>query len=285
MSSIKAIEDSLTLLDDLVQSPLDLLPQQELAEKLIHLELQGSPEGLPHEIVTGLGDLASLLSEFEVQNTRVVVLGGGTGLSNIIGGDSRKENWPGEPFCGLKEVFPQTKAIVCVTDDGGSTGELLKDLPFIALGDIRHVLLSSIRKEGLREKYGLDEAHCLQVAKELHKLFNYRFDRQPESLEKLVASIDLDSACLPEPMYKYLSGLLNKLFKDIGLSKLLLRPHCLGNLLLVAAIWQGADELHDKEQTCQSFDSRNYNGLKQLSSVLALDEEAVMPCSLTPAGL
>jgi uncharacterized cofD-like protein len=285
MSSIKAIEDSLTLLEDLVQSPLDLLPQQELAEKLIHLELQGSPEGLPHEIVAGLSDLASLLSEFEVQNTRVVVLGGGTGLSNIIGGDSRKENWPVEPFCGLKEIFPQTKAIVCVTDDGGSTGELLKDLPFIALGDIRHVLLSSIRKEGLREKYGLDEAHCLQVAKELHKLFNYRFDRQPESLEKLVASIDLDSACLPEPMYKYLSGLLNKLFKDIGLSKLLLRPHCLGNLLLAAAIWQGAEELHDKEQTCQSFDSRNYNGLKQLSSVLALDEEAVMPCSLTPAGL
>ena len=285
MSSIKAIEDSLILLDDLVQSPLDLLPQQELAEKLIHLELQGSPEGLPHEIVAGLDDLASLLSEFEVQNTRVVVLGGGTGLSNIIGGDSRKENWPGEPFCGLKEIFPQTKAIVCVTDDGGSTGELLKDLPFIALGDIRHVMLSSIRREGLREKYGLDEAHCLQVAKELHKLFNYRFARQPESLEKLVASIDLDSACLPEPMYKYLSGLLNKLFKDIGLSKLLLRPHCLGNLLLVAAIWQGAEELHDKEHTCQSFDSRNYNGLKQLSSVLALDEEAVMPCSLTPAGL
>ena len=155
MSSIKAIEDSLTLLDDLVQSPLDLLPQQEFAEKLIHLELQGSPEGLPHEIAAGLGDLAASLSEFEVQNTKVVVLGGGTGLSNIIGGDSRKENWPGEPFSGLKEIFPQTKAIVCVTDDGGSTGELLKDLPFIALGDIRHVLLSSIRREGLREKYGL----------------------------------------------------------------------------------------------------------------------------------
>jgi uncharacterized cofD-like protein len=82
-----------------------------------------------------------------------------------------------------------------------------------------------------------------------------------------------------------LSGLLDKLFTDPGLSKLLLRPHCLGNLLLAAAIWQGAEELHDKEQTCQSFDSRNYNGLKQLSRVLALDEEAVMPCSLTPAGL
>src|SRR5210317_2101873 len=148
MSSIKAIEDSLTLLDDLAQSPLDLLPQKEFAEKLIHLELQGSPEGLSLEIAAGLDDLAASLSEFEVQNTKVVVLGGGTGLSNIIGGDSRKKNWPEEPFSGLKEIFPQTKAIVCMTDDGGSTGELLKDLPFIALGDIRHVLLSSMRREG-----------------------------------------------------------------------------------------------------------------------------------------
>ena len=285
MSSTKGIEDSLTLLDNLAQSPLDLLPQKEFAEKLIHLELQGSPEGLSHEIAAGLDDLAALLSEFEVQNTRVVVLGGGTGLSNIIGGDSRKKNWPEEPFSGLKEIFPRTKAIVCMTDDGGSTGELLKDLPFIALGDIRHVLLSSIRKEDLQATYGLDEARCLQVAKGLHKLFNYRFARQPDSIEGLVAAVDLDSAGLPESMYQYLSVLLNLLFTDPGLSKLFLKPHCLGNLLLAAAIWQGAEELHDKEQTCQSFDSRNYNGLKQLSRFLALDEEAVMPCSLTPAVL
>jgi uncharacterized cofD-like protein len=285
MTSTKTIEDSLTSLDNLVQSPLDLLPQQEFAEKLIHLELQGPPEGMPHAIAAGLGDLAASLSEFEVQNTKVVVLGGGTGLSNIIGGDSRKESWPDAPFSGLKEIFPQTKAIVCVTDDGGSTGELLKDLPFIALGDIRHVLLSSIRKDGLQATYGLDEAHCLQVAKGLHELFNYRFDKRPDSIKKLVADIDLDSASLPEPMYQYLYGLLETLFTDPWLSKLLLRPHSLGNLLLAAAIWQDAEELHLKEQTCQSFDSRNYNGLKQLSRVMALDDEAVMPCSFTPAGL
>ncbi len=285
MSSTKGIEDSLTLLEKLVQSPLDLLPQQEFAEKLIHLELQGPPEEMPHKIAAGLGDLAASLSQFEVQNAKVVVLGGGTGLSNIIGGGSRKESWPEDPFSGLKEIFPQTKAIVCMTDDGGSTGELLKDLPFIALGDIRHVLLSSIRKEGLRATYGLDEAQCLQVAKGLHKLFNYRFDRQSESIEKLVAELDFDSAGLPEPMYQYLFGLLESLFTDPDLSQLLLRPHCLGNLLLAAAIWPGAEELHQKEQTCLSFDSRNYNGLKQLNRVMGLDEEAVMPSSLTPAGL
>ncbi len=110
MTSTKAIEDSLTSLDKLVQSPLDLLPQKEFAEKLIHLELQGPPEGLPHKITAGLGDLAASLSEFEVQNTKVVVLGGGTGLSNIIGGDSRKKSWPDEPFSGSERDFSSDKS-------------------------------------------------------------------------------------------------------------------------------------------------------------------------------
>ena len=285
MSSIKAIEDSLALLNHLDRDSLDFLPQKEFVEKLIHLELHGVPEGLPHDVTAGLDALAAALSQFEVHNTKVVVLGGGTGLSNIIGGGSRKESWPEEPFNGLKEIFPRTKAIVCVTDDGGSTGELLKDLPFIALGDLRHVLLSSIRKENLKATYSLDEAGCLQVAKGLHKLFNYRFTKRPESLERLVAAVDLDSYSLPEPLYEYLTGLLDSLFAEPGLSQLLLRPHCLGNLLLAAAILQGADELHSKKDICRSFDSRSYNGLKQLNRFMALDEDAVMPCSLTPAAL
>lgn len=285
MSSIKAIEASLTSLDNLIPSPLDLLPQQEFAEKLIHLELQGPPNGQSNKLTTELSGLASLLSQFDVQNTKVVVLGGGTGLSNIIGGDSRKENWPDDPFSGLKEIFPQTKAIVCVTDDGGSTGELLKDLPFIALGDLRHVLLSSIRKQSLQTAYGLNDTQCLQVANGLHRLFNHRFSNRPDSIEKLIETVGFDSAALPEPMFRYLGMLLEKLFSDAGLSKLLLRSHCLGNLLLAAAIWQDADELHGSQQTCQPFPSYNYKGLKQLSRILALDEDAVMPCSLTSAGL
>ena len=285
MRSVKAIEDGLALLHHLDRTFPDFLPQKEFTEKLIHLELHGSPEGVPDKIMAGLDDLAASLSQFEVRNSKVVVLGGGTGLSNIIGGDSRKESWPDEPFNGLKEIFPQTKAIVCVTDDGGSTGELLKDLPLIALGDLRHVLLSSIRKESLKATYSLDEEGCQQVAKGLHKLFNYRFDKPPDSAEKLVAEIDLDSYGLPEPLFEYLEGLLDLLFTDPGLSQVLLRPHCLGNLLLAAAIWQSADTLHSKKDICQSFDSKNYKGLKDLNRIMALDEDAVMPCSLTQAGL
>jgi hypothetical protein len=57
MASTKAIEDSLMFLDNVIQSPLDLLPHQEFAEKLIYLELQGAPEGLPNKVTGALGDL------------------------------------------------------------------------------------------------------------------------------------------------------------------------------------------------------------------------------------
>jgi uncharacterized cofD-like protein len=288
MSSTKAIEDSLTCLDKLIQSPLDILPHQDYTEKLIYLELQGAPEGLPNKVTAALAELATSLSHFDVQNTKVVILGGGTGLSNIIGGDSRKENWTDDPFSGLKQIFPQIKAIVCVTDDGGSTGELLKDLPFIALGDLRHVLLSSIRVKSLQDRYGLDKAGCFKVANILHKLFNYRFDKHPGSIEKLSLATGFDPAKLPGPMYEYFAGLLETLFTDPVLAKLLSRPHCLGNLLLAAAVWQYADELRQKMQTtdaCYLSHSNNYEGLKQLCRIMALAEDAVMPCSLTPAGL
>ena len=288
MVSTKGIEESLTFLDNLIRSPLDLLPHRELTEKLIYLELQGPPKGLPNNITGALSDLASSLSQFNVQNTRVVVLGGGTGLSNIIGGDSRKESWPDDPFRGLKEIFPQTQAIVCVTDDGGSTGELLKDLPFIALGDIRHVLLSSIRKNSLQDRYALDESECLLVARELHKLFNYRFDSHPGSSEELSAAAGFDLTLLPGPMHEYLVGLLETLFTDPVLAKVLSRPHCLGNLLLAAAIWQGAEELRQKMKSlkhCHVSHFNEYQGLKHLCRIMALPEDAVMPCSLTPASL
>jgi uncharacterized cofD-like protein len=288
MSHTRAIETSLGFLDDLIRSPLDILPHQEYEEKLIYLELQGPPEGLPNKVTGALGELAAALSQFDVQDTRVVVLGGGTGLSNIIGGDSRKEGWPEAPFSGLKEIFPQTKAIVCVTDDGGSTGELLKDLPFISMGDLRHVLLSSIRKDNLQDIYGLDETECFQVVKLLHLLFNYRFDSNPGSLEKLSAAVGFVPSALPGPMYAYLAGLLKTIFTDSAFAKLLSRPHCLGNLLLAAAIWQDADELRRKMQSpgsCYVSHSIDYKGLKHLCRIMALSEDAVMPCSLTPAVL
>ena len=106
---------------------LDLLPEGNLAEKLIGLALSGVPP-VPAAMATELACLTMALNGTETRAVRVVVFGGGTGLSNLIGGDSRNPLWPADPFQGLKEIFPQTQAVVCVTDDGGSSGELLKDL-------------------------------------------------------------------------------------------------------------------------------------------------------------
>ena len=77
-------------------------------------------------------------------NKKVVVLGGGTGLSTLLK--------------GLK-LFPlDITAIVSVCDDGKSTGRLRKEFNTPAVGDIRRVIVSLSETEPLIEK-----------------LFNYRF--------------------------------------------------------------------------------------------------------------
>jgi len=57
---------------------------------------------------------------------RIVALGGGTGLSSLLR--------------GLKKYSHNLTAIVTVTDDGGSSGELRKNLGILPPGDIRNCL-------------------------------------------------------------------------------------------------------------------------------------------------
>jgi len=57
---------------------------------------------------------------------RIVALGGGTGLSSLLR--------------GLKNYSHNLTAIVTVTDDGGSSGELRKNLGILPPGDIRNCL-------------------------------------------------------------------------------------------------------------------------------------------------
>lgn len=53
---------------------------------------------------------------------RIVAMGGGTGLSNLL--------------AGLKKYSSNITAVVAVSDDGGSSGRLRKDLEMIAPGDL-----------------------------------------------------------------------------------------------------------------------------------------------------
>ena len=70
--------------------------------------------------------------------TKVVVLGGGTGMSTLLR--------------GLKDYPLDITAVVSVCDDGGSTGRLRKEFNNPAVGDIRKVITSLSETEPLFEK-------------------------------------------------------------------------------------------------------------------------------------
>jgi uncharacterized cofD-like protein len=241
----------------------------DLVEQVVELALSASP-----------GDeLASQLEALDTDGLKVVVFGGGTGMSNMVGGDSRHPSWPDAPFHGLKKIFPRTKAVVCITDDGGSTGELLKDLDLIAIGDLRHVLLSSVSARGLNEKYGLKEDECRVVAEVLHRLFNYRFVSAPDNLDNLLKDAGIDLARTPAAMATGIHRLLSMLFEKDDLRRLLQRQHCLGNLLLVAAI------LDQSEDDTVLARHAVIGALSNLADILGAGEEAVLPCSTIAAHL
>lgn len=71
-------------------------------------------------------------------NKKVVVLGGGTGMSTLLR--------------GLKKFPVDITAIVSVCDDGASTGRLRKEFDIIAVGDIRKVIIALSETEPLFEK-------------------------------------------------------------------------------------------------------------------------------------
>ena len=91
-------------------------------------------------------------------NKKVVVLGGGTGLSTLLK--------------GLK-LFPlDITAIVSVCDDGRSTGRLRKEFNTPAVGDIRRVIVSLSETEPLIEE-----------------LLNYRFSTSSDLNEHTVGNL------------------------------------------------------------------------------------------------
>ncbi len=83
---------------------------------------------------------------------RVVAIGGGTGLSSLLRGLKRYV----EPRDGLPPI--EIAAVVTVTDDGGSSGRLRRELDVLPPGDIRNCLVALSDDGDL-----------------LSKLFQYRF--------------------------------------------------------------------------------------------------------------
>jgi uncharacterized cofD-like protein len=84
---------------------------------------------------------------------RVVVMGGGTGLSSLLQGLKRYTR-PAGPKVPRLDIT----AVVTVTDDGGSSGRLRRDFAILPPGDIRNCMVA------------LSEDSAL-----LSRLFQYRF--------------------------------------------------------------------------------------------------------------
>lgn len=71
-------------------------------------------------------------------NKKVIVFGGGTGLSCLLK--------------GLKQFPVDITAVVSVCDDGGSTGILRDEFDILAVGDIRKVLVALSQTESSVEE-------------------------------------------------------------------------------------------------------------------------------------
>jgi uncharacterized cofD-like protein len=216
-------------------------------EHLVEFLLTGS---LATNAPPGMKEVGEAALGFDVRRTRVVILGGGTGLSTVVGGNSQMPDWPDLPCTGLKEEFANLSAVVCTTDDGGSTGRLLKFLPMIGIGDLRKLLLSSILPGKLQRKYGLSEQQALDLIRMLHSLINYRFPEVadcPEWLVNPLAAVPpgLRNAC-PRILADSLC-LLGKFISPGGAGPTIIPAgHSMGNLLLTSAVFVKAQGRTDR---------------------------------------
>jgi len=77
---------------------------------------------------------------------RVVAMGGGTGLSTLLRGLCRHVAAPSERATH-NGAISDLAAVVCVTDDGGSSGKLRKDFNMLPPGDLRNCMVA-LSEEG-----------------------------------------------------------------------------------------------------------------------------------------
>jgi uncharacterized cofD-like protein len=93
---------------------------------------------------------------------RVVAIGGGTGLSTLLKGLKQYVATPGiRPAQATNlPVISELCAVVTVTDDGGSSGRLRKELNMLPPGDIRNCIVALSQDEAL-----------------LSRLFQHRFQK------------------------------------------------------------------------------------------------------------
>jgi len=111
---------------------------------------------------TKASEAVSVEKSARERGLRVVAIGGGTGLSTLLKGLKRFVQSPAEPPSTGSEasLIRDLCAVVTVSDDGGSSGRLRKELNMLPPGDIRNCIVALSEDEAL-----------------LSKLFRHRFDK------------------------------------------------------------------------------------------------------------
>jgi len=90
---------------------------------------------------------------------RVVAIGGGTGLSTLLKGLKRYVAAPAQSGSG-QPIIRELSGVVTVSDDGGSSGRLRKELNMLPPGDVRNCIVALSEDEAL-----------------LSRLFQHRFEK------------------------------------------------------------------------------------------------------------
>ncbi|NMC18501.1 MAG: YvcK family protein, partial [Chloroflexi bacterium] len=113
---------------------------------LIGIGITGLNRALLRPFLRPGKDVIDTVAEFrrKEKGPRIVVIGGGTGLTSILR--------------GLKSYSSNITAIVTVADDGGSSGEIRKSIGILPPGDLRNCLAALSNDEEM-----------------MTQLFQYRF--------------------------------------------------------------------------------------------------------------
>ncbi|MDR0477748.1 MAG: 2-phospho-L-lactate transferase CofD family protein, partial [Desulfobulbaceae bacterium] len=111
-----------------------------------------------------------------------------------------------------------------------------------------------------------------------------RFDKLPGSPSELLAQSGADMRAMPRSLGKYLVGLLDHLFLDARLRHVLTRPHCLGNLLITAAIYRQLP-VDGQSRPEDLLSEAILTGLREIAGRIGAGPGSVYPCTPTPALL
>jgi uncharacterized cofD-like protein len=111
---------------------------------------------------TRTADMPSLEKSTRERGLRVVAIGGGTGLSTLLKGLKHFALTPTEALAAPADspLIRDLSAVVTVSDDGGSSGRLRKELNMLPPGDIRNCIVALSEDEAL-----------------LSQLFRHRFEK------------------------------------------------------------------------------------------------------------